>query len=116
MLLALLRKNPVLWMSFSSSAMGTCGIVRGRAIFAEQVFGDDVHPLVRTLGGEDRRHEQFQRRVEVQRTRGVGVVAAEQADDRPQFLASPGPSGLAGRSSWRRVCLVLLVCAGPAMN
>ena len=57
------------------------GIVGRRAVLAEQVVSDDVHPLVGALGRKDGRHEQFQGRLEVQRAGGIGVAAGEQPND-----------------------------------
>ena len=77
MLLALLRKKPVLWMSRFELRERRLGVVGGRAVLLEQVLGDQVHPLVGTLGREDRGHQKLQRVAEIERALGVGIFAAE---------------------------------------
>ena len=49
-------------------------------VLAKQRRRDHVHPLVGALGREDRRHQQFQRRPEVQRALGLRVLAPQGAD------------------------------------
>jgi len=61
MLLALLRKKPVLLMSASQRARRRLGKIARRGIFFEEGFGDQVDPFVGALGGEDGGDEQLER-------------------------------------------------------
>ena len=80
MLLALLRKKPVLWIAFSSRHWGPRIVGRG-TILAKQVFGDSIYALVGTLGGKHSCHQELKWICERQRAGGIGIFAAEQANN-----------------------------------
>ena len=77
MLFALLRKKPVLWISPLELLGIGSGVIGRRMVAAEQILGDDVDTHIGTLGREDRRDKQFQRRMEFQRAGCLGVLTAK---------------------------------------
>ena len=81
MLFALLRKKPVLWMSRCQFRQLGPGVVGRRAILAKEILGDLVDAHVGALGREDRGHQQFQRRLEIERAGGVGVLFGQAPSD-----------------------------------
>ena len=66
----------------------------GRPPATEQLRGDHVHPLVRALGRENRRHNELEGGVEFQRAARVGIERGQAEGHAPSELGPPVPSTL----------------------
>jgi hypothetical protein len=60
---------------------GGAGVVPGRPVLAEKTLGYLVHPLIRALSGEDRRHQKFQRTGEIKAAFGIGIRLFQNIED-----------------------------------
>jgi hypothetical protein len=60
---------------------GGAGVVPGRTVLVEKALGYLVHPLIRALGGEDCRHQEFQRIGEIQAALGVWICLFQNTED-----------------------------------
>jgi hypothetical protein len=64
------------------------GIVPHRTVFPEQLFRDDIDPLIRALCGQHGRHQQFPGGRKPQFDTGRGVLPAQFPDDDRRVLAA----------------------------
>ena len=86
---ALARKNPVDLMIVLELGRVGLRVVRGRRVAREELGGDEVDAHVGGLRRQQRRHEQLQRRAEVELAVGVGVALRQGTVDPPR-PAGPG--------------------------